>query len=551
MDEDLKRSLKVVILENEQNTVQILRRILPKLFLSLNYKAICVDTKDATQVDELIREDRCDVLFCDLTLGSAKVGTGLDHIRRIKSEFPHVFVVACSQESPKLQEVNDRAPHTFDIFLPKESFIYDVEKSNARVGWQEQFRSDFVEKFRIATDIDLEIPEEHRKATRINHPDPAHRGASLEWSDIRTLCRQCLWTGPKLDAQFLPNVARLIPLGGGRSGSLVMRIELSVRDRNLDFVPLVLKISPLDRAREEMANFQRYVRLIVPYRWRVDTVGWGETRLWGAIAYSFAFGDAAKYVSLTDFISKGDQAAFENLADQIFGRSGHIWYNQKFESVTPSLSTHYIKKFFSPDYRLNSARTGLTSFLTNCGIHEHDGFEIGGTEYPAPWRLLFERLAMAGTMTVCHGDLNSNNIIVTSDAKQITFIDFQDTGRGHVFEDFVALESSVRLYYPSEATKLSPVTLRQHIDAESVLLDSFPEGGKLNRQRQSLVPYAGFILKVRERANAIFGKVNPAEYLYALAAFHYRLARIADLTDAQRMRTSACMFAALHRLART
>ena len=41
--------------------------------------------------------------------------------------------------------------------------------------------------------------------------------------------------------------------------------------------------------------------------------------------------------------------------------------------------------------------------------------------------------------------MNSNNILI-SDNNDLVFIDFQDTGRGHVFEDFVVFETSIRLY---------------------------------------------------------------------------------------------------------
>ena len=49
------------------------------------------------------------------------------------------------------------------------------------------------------------------------------------------------------------------------------------------------------------------------------------------------------------------------------------------------------------------------------------------------------------TSYICHGDLNSNNILI-SDNNDIVFIDFQNTGCGHVFEDFVVFESCLRLY---------------------------------------------------------------------------------------------------------
>jgi len=541
------RRLRVVILENEQRTIDVLTKILPKIFDELGYDATCVPTRSATQVEDWITRDGCDVLFSDLTLGK-NIKTGLDHIRKFKISYPHVFVVACSGDPPSGQEINDRAPHIFDLFVPKHGFLHNIE-TDTGIGWQDKFKRDFAAKFRMATDIDLSITDDVRAKIRIPHPDPDAK-QYLSEADVRSLIRQCLWTGPKRDATFLPNRAQLVPLGGGRSGSLVLKVQLSASSRDIDFVPVVLKISPLERAREERANFQRYVQLILPYNWRIDVMGYGETRDWGGIAYSVAFGGKKDFVPLTEFIVNGDRKTFDLIVEMIFGASGNIWYDPKFQGSVDSLSTHYVRKYFSPDYRLNTAREGLTNFLEKCDVNLQgvDVFDIGGESFPAPWRALLERFDHSGVMTVCHGDLNSNNVIVTTDGQQITFIDFQETGRGHVFEDFVALESSVRLYFQLESSvKLNNRVLRRRIDAESMILSPAPV--KVSASYIPLIPYRDLIFHIRDKARSIFPAVDRVEYLYALAAFHYRLARITDLSNAQRLRITACMFAALRSLA--
>lgn len=155
-------------------------------------------------------------------------------------------------------------------------------------------------------------------------------------------------------------------------------------------------------------------------------------------------------------------------------------------------------------------------------------------------------------MTVCHGDLNSNNIMV-SDNNDITFIDFQETGRGHVFEDFVTLESSLRIYIDAEMhVAPSQRNLKKLIDAEYALV--LRGAARLRRDDRALLPYASLVDQIRskvmgsDRTKLIFPDVAEAEYWFALAAFHYRLVRMAGVNLTQRMRVAACMFAAWKRL---
>jgi hypothetical protein len=112
-----------------------------------------------------------------------------------------------------------------------------------------------------------------------------------------------------------------------------------------------------------------------------------------------------------------------------------------------------------------------------------------------------------------------------------------------VFEDFVALESSVRLYFKVDAT--APLTLDQLIDAEKALLESPTKG---RSPTPSPLPYESLVQRIRESARAVFPDVEDIEYVYALAAFHYRLIRIKELSLPQKTRLLGCMFASIDKL---
>ena len=205
----------------------------------------------------------------------------------------------------------------------------------------------------------------------------------------------------------------------------------------------------------------------------------------------------------------------------------------------------YMNKYFAPGYRRTACQAELESTLSQLAIVLGDSNEIkiSGKAYTAPERALFSSFRLGGTTTICHGDLNSNNVIVPLRGRGITFIDFQDTGRGHVFEDFVALESSVRLYFKVDAT--ARLTLDQLIDAEKALLESPTKG---RSPTPSPLPYESLVQRIRESARAVFPDVEDIEYVYALAAFHYRLIRIKELSLPQKTRLLGCMFASIDKL---
>jgi len=150
------------------------------------------------------------------------------------------------------------------------------------------------------------------------------------------------------------------------------------------------------------------------YTWRIDVVGYGETKNWGGIAYSFAFGQQVKYQSLTDVLTEGNEKRFQETLGRMFGDHGNIWYHQNYADRVPRLSQHYMNKYFAPGYRRTACQAELESTLSQLAIVLGDSNEIkiSGKAYTAPERALFSSFRLGGTTTICHGDLNSNNVIV-------------------------------------------------------------------------------------------------------------------------------------------
>jgi hypothetical protein len=140
---------------------------------------------------------------------------------------------------------------------------------------------------------------------------------------------------------------------------------------------------------------------------------------------------------------------------------------------------------------------GFSAYMNSLGVVQGTNeMVIGGISYPSPERALFARFRRPGATTICHGDLNGNNVVVAERGRYITFIDFQDTGRGHVFEDFVALESSARLYFKSDET--NDFTLSDIIAAELVLNHALAKSG--SAPSGSVLPYTELVHPIRLRA---------------------------------------------------
>jgi hypothetical protein len=71
------------------------------------------------------------------------------------------------------------------------------------------------------------------------------------------------------------------------AAAMFSRWRLETKKSNILSVPAVLKVSKREFAEKAITNYQRYVKWGVPYLWRVDVLGTGFNKHFGAIAYSF------------------------------------------------------------------------------------------------------------------------------------------------------------------------------------------------------------------------------------------------------------------------
>ena len=125
--------------------------------------------------------------------------------------------------------------------------------------------------------------------------------------------------------------------------------------------------------------------------------------------------------------------------------------------------------------------------------------------------------------------MNSDNVLVGSEGARLAFVDFQHTGRGHVYEDVAALETCVRINYPGD-TSFGDILETERLIARGPV-------GRLPLPRAS---YAAAIRKIRAVAFSYFGRLEDSStYHFAIAALGLRLMQAVDLSPIARARITA------------
>jgi hypothetical protein len=247
------------------------------------------------------------------------------------------------------------------------------------------------------------------------------------------------------------------PLKPGFSGSVVALVAPLVPG-GLQGVPGVLKISRKEAADRELLNFQRYVKWYLPYRWRVDILGHGQTTDLGGICYSFVHGGGAKPSSVSEAMQSGREDVIDAVVNSILDLTSRDWSRRTrrpgFDMSEYFSSERFFKKKKGGTSGVVRERQerwlkGLREVLKprKLIVERIDGrsVDIGGLQVPLPDALLSTNSWGDVVECVSHGDLNANNIIAELGSDNLALIDFYETGWWYVFRDFVSLELSVWL----------------------------------------------------------------------------------------------------------
>lgn len=396
---------------------------------------------------------------------------------------------------------------------------------------------------RLSGSVQFRAPQERKTALSLIQRLIVASGVGIADTSAATLE---VLTGGRSAAQ----VFKLTPLfGAARSGSR----------KPVKGTPVVVKIAARAEALREKANYEKFVRAGVPADCRPALLGFAAARGRGALCYSFVGGrDGARLETLTDYLQRGDGAVLNRVLRRIFAPLRDTWCSPQSIRRERDIARYYLERYFAG--KRGAAKD--EAILAACAARyfkakkQDGGYRIGDHWFPSPYAVLFEagagraRAKRAYRSCILHGDLNTDNIVVAErrsednaakrrsgnhgapDTRGVALIDFLKTGRGHVYQDLVSLEASVRINHPKDAA------YGEIVETERLIArGKRPPGDN---------PYAAMIRKIRAAASCSFGTVEEAaNYHFAVAAVALRLMQATDLTPIARARiTMSALWAA-------
>ena len=373
---------------------------------------------------------------------------GQNMISELKDSFPDSVFVLLTRNYIRGDSLDKKYPQA-DLILRKHGIevAYDDYAE-----WVVETLGSAIGRARI-TEVDWSAVRKHFAKLK-SRPERGSRRPIKE-SEIRSLVEQVCFTGGMPDENIIEAV-KLEPLIGGKSDAVVCVV--SVQNRYGDYqVPAVLKIMPIESAKREAHNHAKFVKWVLPYRWRVDVVGKGSTGDFGAVCYSFAHGGAGQPETLSDLIKADERARILSVMADVFDPDSQAWYSKIRETDAPlvvslartppyfSSSSDDTKReeqlleqveLIKDQEGVNLIEKGKDNILQ---IGEHY-FSLGSTLD----EIFGIRDVPVTKECLSHGDLNSGNILVRNDSTEFCFIDFQHTGYHHIARDFCSLEGSFR-----------------------------------------------------------------------------------------------------------
>ena len=503
--------MKVTYLEPDRLNRDALCQGLVELFRLAGFQAQIDAVVSATHVRDAILAGHCDVFACDLSLNSAASENwdGLTIIQEIKRDFPYIFVIGTTGGYPRFR-LFDVSEYSFDLFIPKRALL-----DPPRLSGEPNYVRRLLDRLRPLPRVDIELLEPVQKPVESLGPNEY---------EIQTLVRQLFASeGPVAEACY-PSEVTLKSLGGGRSKSLVFAMTGTRVADQKTYLRSVVKLSHLEDHAQEYGQFHKYIKWSVPYHARVDILGTGVTQKWGAIAYSFAHGGDEPFDTLSSILASNASDRSMAAITSVFDAAKHFWGYVPPANAGNTINGRYFDRYFdgkevwfekNSEAMRQNIRTAGHSFELN-----RRDMNVNGVSYPNIVRLLSETKIAKEFWSLCHGDLNTNNIIV-SDGGDIALIDFRDAGIGHVFEDMVTLEACVRLYWNWTDTASNIELLHSCIQMERAM----------NAATTSAATHPGWAVAAHVRQSAL--RQFPAEprqaYLFGLAYYCFRLLRLPNL----------------------
>lgn len=509
---------------------------LKEIFQYLGYNVEIKFIADTKSIKQTVMSSYYDVFVCDVTLrseiGSFKYGIAIMH--QIKLLIPNLIVIGISGEDVKFDEISQYLPN-FDLFINK----LNLWEPEYKKYIAHQFSTFFKSNVSVDISLDESCSEEDKKLVSSN--------------SFRRLLKTILFTTHPVSNNAFDyadiQTAKLKRMTGGFSASKVYRLICTSKGETI--INSVIKYTetpvgevPTNRTEKEVNNYLNYVKWYLPYTWRPEVLAYafgktdpilkenkkGSQKENGIICYSFAYDDDVLFESLTDSIRQNRLDKVHVAIDKIFSGKSKKWYSESNKNIVQKpLAQYYRDLYFAQGSRPVDI---LNDLVQQYGgrVENNGNYNINAKDYPKINKLFTDCPITSYYTHICHGDLNSNNVIINEN-DDLIFIDFQDTGISQVYYDFIVFELCLKLYFPDE------ISLQELIDMELNLHNNYN-----NLPEKSIWVE---MKNVREKAFENSPSEKRLCYNYGLAMRAFRLLRSINLTDVEKRRLLACLLANL------
>jgi CheY-like chemotaxis protein len=280
------KPLTVLVIESSLLLIDQLKPGYTQIFEISGYNPVFFGATSEKDARDVIDREWPHIIICDMTLSQGGAD-GLIIVQHLKQDYPDIFLILASKQAYSIRSVFAKKAF-FDMFFDK------TEINAGNRTYFDIYSQQLRERFQVNTYIDIDDDASGYKKDF----------KASELREFNSLLAQITFTGHDSDAMITPDTARIDKLTGGFSGSKVYRFTTFNRSSKLESVTAVLKVSTRFYAQTELQNYNKFVKWGLPYTWRVDVLGCGFTKKYGAIAYSFVHGDVGSKINSLSNILK-------------------------------------------------------------------------------------------------------------------------------------------------------------------------------------------------------------------------------------------------------
>ena len=508
--------IRIIIAEHDEDAYDGLCDSYKSIFEAVGYTPTFTLYRNLQEESDYLDFD---ILIMDISWGQVEGYDGLEKIRDIKEQFPNLYIIANSQERIDHYTSSKYLP-TFDIFIQKD-FLIQRNYQEHIVG---KIKSSFKKNIYLTID---------------NNSDCGKYDKQL----LTDILKDITFIDHEMDSKFTVSKIKLSSLYGGWSDSQVFKMEM-YSSLNLKLTNAILKVSTnKELISREVKNYLKFVKLYIPYMGRPEMIGYSYTKNLGAICYSFAYDDDKEFKSLSEYLINRDINKLDKAIEIIFKPSRSRWYNENnWKTSEQGLTSYYTDKWIPNLSRHEEKNVFEKIIKQHRGSFSGTDIKINNEIYKRPTTILFGRPLSKYIETISHGDLNTNNILLSSD-DHLTYIDFSETKYGHVFEDFVTFEGAIRTTINLELDFLELLKLEELFSHKNL-----PNDSQVSQYDENIIMLYKAIHRLRDYAFIAMHKESKKNYYYALAFYLYRLLRIDDYEEFKYDQITASLLVAIKKL---